>query len=363
MEHSDSGDNMHELNLDDRTVELLVTSTSVLGSHEEAQFLRTCLRGEDCRRERAVTRQARHKRAARAIRRATMNAVAMAIEDKNAANVFLSPSFVKLRPLSAGAHRALQDMTQTRYPLSASQGEKLWNLGASKLYDLALRLDSLQRDELLCIHSALFGMYAGSFLFGNHLAPAWRDFMKMARGSGILRHRHLVMQLAIVGAQTGECGHLVDWTLDPGSRALDWADVLLCVREDYSEDLLDSTALSICGEQLDPLRCLYGRNNVSTLTHMAAYARFCMMNQGHFANEGQMLMVLSWVHELCRFATPAQRANLVRPAVPLLKSIAKIRSVQIRRSGRYQRTVESLTPSRVRRQIESWWEASLGGHN
>ena len=135
------------------------------------------------------------------------------------------------------------------------------------------------------------------------------------------------------------------------------------VRGDLSEDLIDCTARAIRGEYLDPLRCLYSSNDVSTLAHLAAYVRFCMTDPQHFSNESQVVMVLGWVHELCRFLSPYERDSLIRASGPLLNGIRKIRSVQVRRSGRYRRVVDSLIHGPVRDSIESWWVESLSSNN
>ena len=213
---------MYALNVDARTLEVVLASAERMGAQSDVGLLRSFfeVRSDRDRDVASSSRQARHKRTMRALRRAIVAAMVSAIDEPEIAQVVMSPAFARLRPLSASGHRAFMDLVRTRFPISPGQTEKLWSIGATRLYDLAGRLCVLPSNELLCVHSALACMHAAAIALGNRASSMWRDFWNLSARAGVLEHGHLHMQLSLMGGHTGECGPAVDWVVHPQSHAI-----------------------------------------------------------------------------------------------------------------------------------------------
>ena len=284
--------------------------------------------------------------------------LAMACEDAHLADVFLDRRLAVMRPLSAAVHGGVVRISGAGTAFAPEGLERVWGRLLPHYFDLARRTAGLDRDGLLVLHSVHAALSAGVLLAPKLFAQHWRDLWRDAGRRGLLANPHVRMQLAILGSHVGQTGPHVDWLCDARVHAFDLADTLCFVRRDTSEEILDQTAASIRGEPVDSERWTSALANAPTASwlRLAEYVRACTRFSGHISNEGQALMVLSWVEDIAQRRLILQQGDGSDEAVrQLCRALRRIESVQTLSKSRFHRVIKRLRAGPVRDRLVYLW--------
>ncbi len=341
------------------TRDVLRVALERFGSDGAAEFFET-FGDTPARRlgESRVSRQARHARAQRQRGLAAAGALAIAYEDPDALPALLTPAFAELRPYSAQVHTRMLHLAEHHGAFSSARSEALWNTALARYVDLGRRAHALDRDGLLALQTLQMVM-APSFhlLPREHARSFFRQLLQEARRTGLWDNPSCRLWIAISGSHAGEPGHHVDWLLDSRTRAFDLVDTLCFVRRDAPEDLLELSAMLVRGDTLTADRWAPAVEDapLAVWMRLAEYVRSCSRMAVHCQNEGQVLMVLSWVGDLHR---RVRGGGSLRPGtLRLFQALRAIESVQIVEKNRFLDVLSSSSP-KVRDTLGQLWRLS-----
>jgi hypothetical protein len=169
----------------------------------------------------------------------------------------------------------------------------------------------------------------------------------------------------ISGSHADEASGHVEWLLDPRTHDFDLADTLCFVRKDLSDDLLDQTAAIVRGDSPGSFqwRAAIDEAPASSWFRLAEYVRACSRMNVHCTNEGQVLMVLSWVEELQRRFAERAIPGVRQGAAKLFEALLAIESVKKLERSRFSRVLGRAPKGRVQdRLVELWQRTRLPAH-
>jgi hypothetical protein len=346
------------------TREVLQEALKRYGAKDAASFFE-CFGDRPSKRgvEAGSSRQARHARIQRQRSLAVAGTIALIHENPEYTDVLLDPSFARFRPYSAATHTRLLHLAEAKGAFPASGVDAVWSRTLPLYIDLARRVQALSRDELLVLHSLQVAMSPGFHVVDPRRA---REFWTHMRGEfrryGVLDNASSRLWAWICGSHTGACEPHVDWLLDSRTHDFDLADTLCFVRRDHSEEVLDLTAAIVRGDTLSAWRWRPAIEEapVSSWLRLAEYVRSCSRMNVHCLNEGQVLMVLSWVEDIQRHLSVlgAGAPDLDRPAAALRRAFNQIESVQILEKNRFLRVLASAPKGRARERLAALWQPS-----
>lgn len=307
-----------------------------------------------------VSRQARHARIARARRIGIIGSAISAAGCAEFETFVQSEAYGTLRPLAAEYQSTFWHLLEEFPEVCAQSVGRLWELGVKRLFYLAQRTSQASRAELLSMQGALTLLYAGPLAQGIAFRDRWLDLWSEVKRKGYLQNRYLRMQLAIMGTYVGECGSHVDWMLDKDLRNFDLADTFLFVRRDGCDKILDQTAMLIRGDSLVATNCLSPARPMSTLRHLGNYIKMCMRSTNHFANEGQVLMLLGYVEYLwMRSNGLPQDQEFIGDTKGLFAVLQQIECIELLEKSRFWSVFERTQGTPVRDELMRLWQRTL----
>lgn len=341
------------------TSELLRDALDRYGSEGAADFFEL-FGASPARRssQEGASRQARHARARRQRALAIAGAIALAYEEPDRLGALFDPALGALHGYSAQVHTRMIHLAETQGAFPERQVERVWESSLSRYLELGRRIPVLERNELLAFQLLQVIMAPGFHLVDRGRAREfWRYLVAEARRHGVWENPSCRLWLSISGSHVGEPGPHVDWLLDRRNRAFDLADTLCFVRRDCSESLLDETAAVVRGDTLDPARWhpVIEEAPRSSWLRLGEYVRACSRMSVHCQNEGQVLMVLSWVADIHRHLGAG--GTLRHEQARLLRSLRRIDSVQVLEKNRFLDAI-AHSSSDTRGQLEALWRLS-----
>jgi len=306
-----------------------------------------------------VSRQARHAGLQRLRSTLVTGTLLVATQDIPLAEFLLSSSFAKWRPLSAEMHFKIPYIVERIGPIDVSGCLRLFD----KCFEFLLKsfemLVSGEPQEALRVNCALAGMYMGPMLFGKSFRSVWRCALAAMKRCGLYEHSYLRMQLAVMGAYTGDCDEHRQWLLESGSQNMDLADILLFVRKDMRSDI-DATQVSLLrGCNVSLVDCLYGPRPMTTLKLLVDYVCGCMRSTEHLTNGTLALMVLTWLASTPKLAIKLSATrNFADEHAGFLERLKKVNRVQVMEKKRFWAMVDKVENGPLRNQLECLWQTS-----
>jgi hypothetical protein len=304
-----------------------------------------------------TSRQARHARLVRNRTTAVMGAMALAARETEFARLMLGPEIARLRPYSAAHHMKVIHLAETTPAFSRRDCEALWELGAGHLLRLGRRGGATDGGSQMVVGNILCTLFVGPGLHGAAFADEWRSLWKAAKRAGLLQSRFYHLQLSMMGSFVGDCGHHVDWLMNPRNWSFEMADILGFVRRGIGNQAL-SGDIDRINDRQNEATSLSQLADSTVLGQLATYVRGVMRDSHHFSNEGQALMVLIWIESLARHLQANGSHDLDEDMTRLFVGLEKIERVQQLEKSRFFRLWEPLSGGPVKDRLIRLWSRS-----